>query len=62
MLRHASHTSTAHLRERMPALPAKHHAAELLRQLRSLLAHEQMVTQAYGLVTLLQPYLQPDNY
>lgn len=99
----------------MPALPAKHHAAELQRQLRSLLGHEQIVTQAYGrhllikrldddestvvarltelgrnrygaafrshsgrweplpgmgsldemahvIVTLLQPYLQPDNY
>ena len=99
----------------MPALPAKHYAAELQRQLRSLLGHEQIVTQAYGrhllikrldddeptvvarltelarhrygaafrshsgrweplpgtgtleemaqvIVTLLQPYLQPDNY
>ncbi|MGT2434160.1 hypothetical protein ACU4HD_45440 (plasmid) [Cupriavidus basilensis] len=32
----------------MPALPAKHYAAELQRQLRSLLGHEQIVTQAYG--------------
>jgi hypothetical protein len=32
----------------MPALPAKHHAARLQRQLRSLLGHEQIVTQAYG--------------
>ena len=32
----------------MPALPAKHDAAELQRQLRSLLGHEQIVTQAYG--------------
>jgi len=99
----------------MPALPAKHDAADLQRQLRSLLGHEQIVTQAYGrhllikrlddeeptvvarltelsrnrysaafrshsgrweplpgtgsldemaevVVTLLQPYLQPDNY
>ncbi|MCI0144591.1 hypothetical protein KNO81_01635 [Paraburkholderia sediminicola] len=99
----------------MPALPAKHHASELQRQLRALLGHDQIVTQAYGhhllikrlddqdptvvarlselsrnrygaafrshsgrweplpgagtldemarlVVTLLQPYLQPDNY
>jgi len=99
----------------MPALLAKHYAAELQRQLRSLLGHEQIITQAYGphllikrlddeeptvvarltelgrnhygaafrsqsgrweplpgagtldemaqvIVTLLQPYLQPDNY
>ena len=99
----------------MPALPAKRYAAELQRQLRSLLGHEQIVTQAYGrhllikrlddaeptvvarlpelgrnrygaafrshggrweplpgtgtldemaalVVTLLHPYLQPDNY
>ncbi|MGT2455389.1 hypothetical protein ACU4GI_19945 [Cupriavidus basilensis] len=99
----------------MPALPAKHYTAELQRQLRSLLGHEQIITQAYGrhllikrlddeeptvaarltelgrnrygavfrshsgrreplpgagsldemapvVVTLLQPYLQPDNY
>ena len=99
----------------MPAIPTKHYAAELQRQLRSLLGHEQIVTQAYGrhllikrlddeeptvvarltelgrnsysaafrshtgrweplpgkgpldemaevVVTLLQPYLQPDNY
>jgi hypothetical protein len=99
----------------MPALPAKHQAAQLQRQLRSLPGHEQIVTQAYGrhlpikrlddedatvvarltelgrtrygaafrshsgrweplpgtgtldemaqvVVTLLQPYLQPDNY
>jgi hypothetical protein len=32
----------------MPALPVKHSAAELQRQLRSLLGHEQIVTQAYG--------------
>jgi hypothetical protein len=32
----------------MPALPARHYAAELQRQLRSLLGHEQIVTQAYG--------------
>ena len=32
----------------MPALPAKHDAADLQRQLRSLLGHEQIVTQAYG--------------
>ena len=32
----------------MPALPAKHYAAELQRQLRSLLGHEQIITQAYG--------------
>ncbi|MHA6848817.1 hypothetical protein [Ralstonia syzygii] len=32
----------------MPALPAKHYAADLQRQLRSLLGHEQIVTQAYG--------------
>ena len=32
----------------MPALPAKHYAAELQRRLRSLLGHEQIVTQAYG--------------
>ncbi|KAE8757281.1 hypothetical protein FSO04_24745 [Paraburkholderia madseniana] len=99
----------------MPALPTKHYATELQRQLRSLLGHEQIVTQGYGchllikrlddeepivvarltelgrnrysaafrshngrwetlpgtgsleemaevVVTLLQPYLQPDNY
>jgi hypothetical protein len=99
----------------MPALPTKHYAAELQRQLRSLLGHEQIVTQGYGrhllikrlddeqptvvarltelgrnrygaafrshsgrweplpgtgsleemvevVVTLLQPYLLPDNY
>src|ERR1700733_7199499 len=99
----------------MPALPTRHYAAELQRQLRGLLGHEQIVTQAYGrhllikrlddeeptvvarltqlgrnrygaafrshsgrweplpgagsldemaqlVVTLLQPYLQPDNY
>ncbi|MFM0328017.1 hypothetical protein [Caballeronia glebae] len=99
----------------MPAIPTKHYAAELQRQLRSLLGHGQIVTQAYGrhllikrldddestvvarltelarnrysaafrshtgrweplpgtgsleemaevVVTLLQPYLQPDNY
>lgn len=99
----------------MSALPAKHSAAELQRQLRNLLGHEQIITQAYGrhllikrlddeeptvvarltelgrsrygaafrshsgrweplpgigtldemaevVVTLLQPYLQPDNY
>jgi hypothetical protein len=99
----------------MPALPAKHHASELQRQLRTPLGHDQIVTQAYGrhllikrvddqdptvvarlselsrnrygaafrshsgrweplpgygtldemaqlVVTLLQPYLQPDNY
>lgn len=99
----------------MPALSAKHHASELQRQLRTLLGHDQIVTQAYGrhllikrvddqdptvvarlselsrncygaafrshrgrweplpgygtldemaqlVVTLLQPYLQPDNY
>jgi hypothetical protein len=32
----------------MPALPAKHYAADLQRKLRSLLGHEQIVTQAYG--------------
>jgi hypothetical protein len=32
----------------MPALPAKHHASELQRQLRELLGHDQVVTQAYG--------------
>ena len=32
----------------MPALPTKHYAAELQQQLRSLLGHEQIVTQAYG--------------
>lgn len=32
----------------MPALPAKHYAAELQRHLRSLLGHEQIITQAYG--------------
>jgi len=99
----------------MPALPAKHYAAELQRQLRTLLGHDQIITQAYGrhllikrlddeeptvvarltelgrqrygaafrthsgrweplpstgtldemaqlIVTLLEPYLQPDNY
>jgi hypothetical protein len=98
----------------MPALPAKPQASELQRQLRALLGHDQIVTQAYGrhllikrlddqdlivvarltelsrnrysaafrshsgrweplpgsgtlgemaelVVTLLQPYLQPDN-
>ena len=82
VLRHASHTSTVHLRERtaqfirehnqaarpfkwsfrgyplqsgasyrgtdMPALPTGHYAAELQRQLRGLLGHEQIGTQAYG--------------
>ncbi|SAK99061.1 hypothetical protein AWB76_07640 [Caballeronia temeraria] len=99
----------------MPATPIAHYAAELQRHLRSLLGHEQIVTQAYGrhllikrlddeeptvvarltelggnrfsaafrshtgrwealpgtgsldemsevVVTLLQPYLQPDDY
>ncbi|AGW93311.1 MULTISPECIES: hypothetical protein [Cupriavidus] len=99
----------------MPALPTKHYAAKLQQQLRSLLGHEQIITQAYGrhllikrlddeeptvvarltelgrnrygaafrshsgrweplpgagsldemaelVVTLLQPYFQPDNY
>ncbi|AQV92536.1 hypothetical protein BJN34_34560 [Cupriavidus necator] len=99
----------------MPALPAKHYAAKLQGQLRSLLGHEQIITQTYGrhllikrlddeeptvvarltelgrnrygaafrthsgrwetlpgngtldemaevVVTLLHPYLQPDNY
>jgi hypothetical protein len=99
----------------MAALPTKHYAAELQRQLRALLGHDQIVTQAYGrhllikrlddqdpivvarltelgrnlygpafrshsgrweplpgagpldemaqlVVTLLEPYLQPDNY
>jgi transposase len=99
----------------MPTLTAKHHASELQRQLRALLGHDQIVTQAYGahllikrlddqdpivvarlselgrnlygaafrshsgrweplpgsgpldemaqlVVTLLEPYLQPDNY
>jgi hypothetical protein len=32
----------------MPALPGKHHASELQRQLRALLGHDQIVTQAYG--------------
>lgn len=32
----------------MPALSTKHYAAELQRQLRGLLGHEQIVTQAYG--------------
>ena len=32
----------------MPALPTKHYAAELQRQVRALLGHEQIVTQAYG--------------
>ena len=99
----------------MPAIPTRHYAAELQHQLRALLCHEQIVTQAYGrhllikrlddeeptvvarltglgrnrygaafrthsdrweplpgtgsleemadvVVTLLHPYLQPDNY
>jgi hypothetical protein len=32
----------------MPAVPARYHAAVLQRQLRSLLGHAQIVTQAYG--------------
>ncbi|WP_090864976.1 hypothetical protein [Paraburkholderia diazotrophica] len=32
----------------MPAIPTKHYAAELQRQLRTLLGHDQIVTQAYG--------------
>ncbi|MFC4525005.1 hypothetical protein, partial [Cupriavidus pinatubonensis] len=32
----------------MPALPTKHYAAELQQQLRTLLGHEQIITQAYG--------------
>jgi hypothetical protein len=32
----------------VPAIPTKHYAAELQRQLRTLLGHEQIVTQAYG--------------
>lgn len=32
----------------MLALPTKHYAADLQRQLRSLLGHAQIVTQAYG--------------
>ncbi|GAB7548877.1 hypothetical protein [Cupriavidus sp. 8B] len=99
----------------MSALPTKHYAAKLQQRLRSLLGHEQIITQAYGrhllikrlddeeptvvarltelgrnrygaafrshtgrweplpgagsldemaelVVTLLQPYLQPDTY
>jgi len=38
----------------MPAIPAKYHAAELQRQLRSLLGHEQIVTQAYGRPLLIK--------
>jgi hypothetical protein len=32
----------------VPAIPTKHYAAELQRQLRTLLGHEQIVTQAWG--------------
>jgi hypothetical protein len=32
----------------MPAISTKHYATELQRQLRSLLGHEQIITQAYG--------------
>ena len=32
----------------MSALPTKHYAAKLQQQLRSLLGHEQIITQAYG--------------
>jgi hypothetical protein len=32
----------------MSVLPAKHHASELQRQLRELLGHDQVLTQAYG--------------
>ena len=97
----------------MPAIPTRHYTAELQRHLRTMLGHEQIVTQAWGrhllikrlddeqptvvarltelarnrysaafrshtgrweplpgtldgmtelVVTLLQPYLQPDNY
>jgi hypothetical protein len=38
----------------MPALPARHSAAELQRQLRRLLGHEQIVTQAYGCHLLIK--------
>ena len=38
----------------MPALPTKHYAAELQRQLRGLLGHEQIVTQAYGRHVLIK--------
>ena len=38
----------------MPALPAKHHASELQRQLRALLDHDQIVTQAYGCHLLIR--------
>jgi len=38
----------------MPTLSAKHHAGELQRQLRALLGHDQIVTQAYGAHLLIK--------
>src|SRR5260370_24413530 len=38
----------------MPTLSAKHHASELQRQLRSLLGHDQIVTQAYAAHLLIK--------
>lgn len=38
----------------MLAIPTKHYAAELQRQLRSLLGHEQIVTQAYRRYLLIK--------
>jgi hypothetical protein len=38
----------------MPTLSAKHHASELQRQLRVLLGHDQIVTQAYGAHLLIK--------
>src|SRR5260370_14418856 len=38
----------------MPTLSAKHHASELQRQLRALLGHDQIVTQAYGAHLLIK--------
>ena len=46
----------------MPALPAKHYAAELQSQLRSLLGHEQIVTQDYGIVVMRLTELGRNRY
>ena len=52
----AIHCKLAHLELElaMPTLTAKHHASELQRQLRALLGHDQIVTQAYGAHLLIK--------
>ncbi|WP_213767666.1 hypothetical protein [Caballeronia sp. dw_19] len=44
----------------MAALPTKHYVSELQRQLRALLGHDQIVTQAYGRHLLIKRLDDPD--